>query len=97
MAAQYYCCRLLTFAAGRIEGDARYEASLAKLLACRAAESVTRECVQMHGGLGYAEECSASRYFVDAKVLSIFEGAEETLALKVIARELLERAVRDND
>jgi len=97
MAAQYYCCRLLTFAVGRIEGDARYEASLAKLLACRAAESVTRECVQMHGGLGYAEECSASRYFVDAKVLSIFEGAEETLALKVIARELLERAVRDKD
>ena len=35
-----------------------------------------------------------SRYFVDARVLSIFEGAEETLALKVIARELLNHALR---
>ena len=32
-----------------------------------------------------------SRYFVDARVLSIFEGAEETLALKVIARALFGR------
>ncbi len=29
-----------------------------------------------------------SRYFVDARVLSIFEGADETLALEVIARRL---------
>ena len=34
-----------------------------------------------------------SRYFVDARVLSIFEGAEETLALKVIARQLLQDAL----
>ncbi len=33
-----------------------------------------------------------SRYFVDARVLSIFEGADETLCLKIIARRLLERA-----
>jgi (2S)-methylsuccinyl-CoA dehydrogenase len=30
-----------------------------------------------------------SRLFVDARVLSIFEGADETLCLKVIARRLL--------
>ena len=35
----------------------------------------------------------AFRDFVDARVLSIFEGAEETLALKVIARGLLEDAL----
>jgi (2S)-methylsuccinyl-CoA dehydrogenase len=29
---------------------------------------------------------------VDARVLSIFEGAEETLALKVITRSLVENA-----
>ena len=62
------------------------EASLVKLLACRSAELVTREALQLHGGMGYAEESAVSRYFVDARVLSIFEGAEETLALKVIAR-----------
>jgi (2S)-methylsuccinyl-CoA dehydrogenase len=48
--------------------------------------------MQIHGGMGYAEESSVSRYFVDARVLSIFEGAEEVLALKVIARGLIESA-----
>jgi len=71
------------------------EASLVKLLACRSAEMVTREALQLHGGMGYAEETPVSRYFVDARVLSIFEGAEETLALKVIARSLLEQALAD--
>jgi (2S)-methylsuccinyl-CoA dehydrogenase len=32
---------------------------------------------------------------VDARVLSIFEGADETLALKVVARRLLDRASDD--
>ena len=66
------------------------EASLVKLFACRSAELITRESLQIHGGMGYAEETPISRYFVDARVLSIFEGAEETLALKVIARSLLD-------
>jgi (2S)-methylsuccinyl-CoA dehydrogenase len=74
------------------EGGGEMEASLVKLFACRAAEWVTRDAMQLHGGLGYAEESDTSRYFVDARVLSIFEGAEETLALKVIARELIARA-----
>jgi alkylation response protein AidB-like acyl-CoA dehydrogenase len=43
-----------------------------------------------HGGMGYAEEFPVSRYFLDARVLSIFEGADEILALKVIARRLVE-------
>ena len=66
------------------------EASMAKAYVCRAAEWVTREAMQIHGGMGYAEEYPVSRYFVDARVLSIFEGADETLALKVIARRLVE-------
>jgi (2S)-methylsuccinyl-CoA dehydrogenase len=65
-------------------------ASMAKAYACRAAEWVTREAMQIHGGMGYAEEYPVSRYFVDARVLSIFEGADETLAVKVIARRLVE-------
>jgi len=74
------------------DGGGKMEASLVKLYACRAAEWVTREALQIHGGMGYAEESSVSRYFVDARVLSIFEGAEETLALKVIARDLIANA-----
>ena len=44
-------------------------------------------------GMGYAEEFPVSRYFVDARVLSIFEGADETLCLRVIARRLTEQAL----
>lgn len=76
-------------------GGGKMEASLVKLYTCRAAEWVTREAMQIHGGMGYAEESAVSRYFVDARVLSIFEGAEETLALKVIARDLVANAGQD--
>jgi (2S)-methylsuccinyl-CoA dehydrogenase len=95
MGARLAACRLLACdVAGRVDpGTVRMEASLVKLLACRSAEMVTREALQLHGGMGYAEESPVSRYFVDARVLSIFEGAEETLALKVVARSLLERAL----
>ena len=68
--------------------DGKMEASLIKAYACGAAEWVTREALQIHGGMGYAEEYEVSRLFVDARVLSIFEGADETLSLKVIARKL---------
>ena len=51
--------------------------------------------MQLHGGYGYAEEYPISRLFVDARVLSIFEGTEEVLALRVIGKGLLERAGRD--
>ncbi|VTU45555.1 Acyl-CoA dehydrogenase (plasmid) [Variovorax sp. SRS16] len=95
MAARFAACRQLTYAVGAMldQGRGRMEASLVKLFACRSAELVTREALQIHGGMGYAEETPVSRYFVDARVLSIFEGAEETLALKVVARTLLEEAL----
>jgi (2S)-methylsuccinyl-CoA dehydrogenase len=74
------------------KGEGTLEASMLKAYVCRAAEWVTREAMQIHGGMGYAEEFPVSRYFVDARVLSIFEGADETLALKVVARRLVEQA-----
>ncbi len=96
MAARFVACRQLTYAVGRQidAGGGRMEASLIKLFACRSAEWLTRDALQIHGGMGYAEETCVSRYFVDARVLSIFEGAEETLALKVIARAFLEDALK---
>ena len=90
--------RQFSYAVARMmdEGGGKMEASLVKLYSCRAAEWVTRESMQIHGGMGYAEESDVSRYFVDARVLSIFEGAEETLALKVIARDLIANAREEN-
>jgi len=74
------------------KGQGATEASMVKAYVCKAAEWVTREAMQIHGGYGYAEEYPVSRLFVDARVLSIFEGADETLCLKVIARRLVEQA-----
>jgi (2S)-methylsuccinyl-CoA dehydrogenase len=72
-------------------GKGQTEASMVKLWASKQAEWVTREAMQLHGGMGYAEEYDVSRYWVDARVFSIFEGAEEVLALKVVARQVLQR------
>ena len=71
------------------KGQGAMEASMVKAYVCKAAEWVTREAMQIHGGMGYAEEFPVSRLFVDARVLSIFEGADETLCLKVITRQLI--------
>lgn len=94
MAAIIQCSRQFALEVARLmgRGGGTLEASMAKAYVCRAAEWVTREAMQIHGGMGYAEEYPVSRYFVDARVLSIFEGADETLCLKVVARRLLETA-----
>ena len=91
MTACLVACQQFSYAVARRmdRGGGQLEASLVKLVACKAAEWVTREAMQIHGGMGYAEETDVSRYFVDARVLSIFEGTEETLALKVVGRALL--------
>ena len=94
MATSVAVCRQFTYGVGRLldEGKGEMEASLVKLYACRAALQLCSEALQIHGGMGYAEETAVSRYFVDSRVLSIFEGAEETLALKVVTRALVDRA-----
>ncbi len=94
MAATIQAIRQFAYRVARLmaKGEGTFEASMVKAYGCRAAEWVTREAMQIHGGMGYAEEFPVSRYFVDARVLSIFEGADETLALKVIARRLLDGA-----
>jgi (2S)-methylsuccinyl-CoA dehydrogenase len=94
MAATIQATRQFSYQVARLmaKGEGSMEASLVKAYVCRAAEWVTREALQIHGGMGYAEEFPVSRYFVDARVLSIFEGADETLTLKVIARRLVEAA-----
>ncbi len=94
MLANLTASRQFSYAVARLldAGGGQMEASLVKLFTCRTAEWITREAMQIHGGMGYAEESAVSRYFVDARVLSIFEGAEEVLALKVIARTLIANA-----
>ncbi len=96
MAAIIQACRQYTYAVGELmaQGHGTLEAAMVKAYACKAAEWVTREAMQLHGGFGYAEEYPVSRLFVDARVLSIFEGADETLCLRLIGRRLLDEAAR---
>lgn len=93
IAIQVQAARQLALFAGREKDGQRrcdLEAGMAKLLATRVAWEAADANVQIHGGNGYAEEYLASRLLVDARVLSIFEGANEIQA-HVIARRLLEK------
>jgi (2S)-methylsuccinyl-CoA dehydrogenase len=49
---------------------------------------ISREAMQLHGRMRYAEETDVSRSFVDARAVPIFEDAE-VLSLRVIGRSLL--------
>jgi len=92
MITRIQAARQLTFFSAREKDQDRrcdLEAGMAKLLATRAAWEAADANVQIHGGNGFAIEYTASRLLVDARVLSIFEGANEIQA-QVVARRLLE-------
>ena len=60
-------------------------ASMCKLKAGRLAREVGDVCMQFHGGMGYMEETPISRYYRDARLLSIGGGADEVM-LGIIAK-----------
>lgn len=59
--------------------DATREISMGKLIAGRLLNKVADGCLQMHGGMGYMKESIISRYYRDARGLSIGGGADEVL------------------
>jgi citronellyl-CoA dehydrogenase len=59
--------------------DATRMATISKLKAGRLAREVADTCLQYHGGMGYMEETWTSRYFRDARLLSIGGGADEVM------------------
>jgi alkylation response protein AidB-like acyl-CoA dehydrogenase len=63
------------------------EAAMAKLFASEAAQHVTWEALQVHGGYGYITEFPVERFFRDARLMTITEGTSE-IQLTLIAREL---------
>lgn len=60
-------------------------ASMCKLKAGRLAREVGDTCLQFFGGMGYMEETPISRYYRDARLLSIGGGADEVM-LGIIAK-----------
>ena len=68
------------------KGDGTLEASMAKAYVCRAAEWVTREAMQIHGGMGYMRESAVERMYRDARILPIGGGATEVMLEEVAKR-----------
>lgn len=59
-------------------------ATVAKLAVGRLTRKVADACVQLHGGMGYAEESWVARYYRDSRLGSIGGGADEVM-LRVIS------------
>ncbi|WP_256079865.1 acyl-CoA dehydrogenase [Massilia sp. YIM B04103] len=54
-------------------------------------ENVTRDGVQVHGGMGFIEETGAAQHYRDAKILTIYEGTTAIQANDLVGR----KTVRD--
>ena len=59
--------------------DATREISMGKLMASQVLMRVADGCLQMYGGLGFMNEMLISRYYRDARGLSIGGGADEVM------------------
>jgi len=67
--------------------------SRAKLFASEAANRIAYRAVQLHGGMGYVNECRVEQLYRDARITTIYEGTSEIQRI-VIARHLLETGRR---
>ena len=64
------------------------EAAMAKSFASRACNRAAEDAVQIHGGAGYTKDFPVERFFRDARITEIYEGATDIQRL-VIARSKL--------
>lgn len=55
------------------------EVAMAKNFAAEVCETVTREAIQLHGGMGYMRETGVERLYRDGKLLSIGGGTTEIM------------------
>lgn len=62
--------------------------SMAKLYSARVAVEVADDAIQIHGGYGYMLENEVERYYRDARVAEIYEGARE-IQKNIIARRII--------
>lgn len=81
------------------DATAEPEAAMAKAYGTRLANDIVREAIQIHGALGFArqvgetgESVRLEEMYRDAKILEIFEGANE-LQQWIIARRLIGRDI----
>jgi 3-(methylthio)propanoyl-CoA dehydrogenase len=80
-------------AAVRAENQAVYEylVPVIKGWSTEMSQDVTRDGVQVHGGMGFIEETGAAQHYRDAKILTIYEGTTAIQANDLVGR----KTVRD--
>jgi len=95
MATELEAARLLVYQAAWTHdcgGDgAKQKSSMAKLFATEAAQRITDQALQIHGGVGLVAGSIMERLYRDVRALRIYEGTSEIQKL-VIAQELLKQA-----
>ncbi len=90
LSTEIEAARLLTYKAAILKDRGApftLTAAQAKLKTGRLAVRASDEAVQIHGGYGFIEEYPVSRFYRDAKILTIGEGTDEVQQM-VIARQL---------
>jgi len=91
MAVEVQAARLLTEDSARAlqtGARARVQTSMAKMYASDVAHRAATDAVQIHGANGVSDEFPVGRWYRDAKVFQIVEGANDIHRV-VIARELM--------
>lgn len=91
MAIKVETSRLITWKAAWLADQGQpnnFESSVAKCYATDACMEVTTDAVQVFGGYGYSKEYPVERYMRDAKLMQIYEGANQIQRI-VISRSLL--------
>lgn len=78
----YHCAALMD--AGKAPVT---EVAMAKNVTAQVAEQVTREAVQLHGGMGYMREAGVERLARDARILAIGGGTTEIMK-ELIAKQM---------
>lgn len=78
----YHCATLMQAGKNPVK-----EVAMAKNFAVQVCEKVTREAVQLHGGMGYMRESVVERLYRDAKILSIGGGTDEIMK-EMIAKQM---------
>lgn len=81
-------CKWLEQRDGATNGATMVEASMAKTLGGKATRRISQECLEILGPQALSEEFLAEKWFRDARIFDIFEGAGEINRL-IVARWLL--------
>ncbi|MCP4770979.1 MAG: acyl-CoA dehydrogenase [Planctomycetes bacterium] len=90
MATELEAARMLVHKAAWLRDQGKVatkECSMAKLFASRACNKAAIDAVQIHGGAGYTKEFDVERYYRDARITEIYEGATDIQRI-VISRNL---------